>query len=83
MEPTLMSSKLTLITCSMLLLTGSLVFGQQQPLVEKYLLSGNFSQGEKDLEAHLEKTRKTIRRMITNSSFSAPCLQPNAYADQP
>lgn len=53
-----MSSKLTLITCSMLLLTGSLVFGQQQPLVEKYLLSGNFSQGEKDLEAHLEKNPK-------------------------
>ena len=39
----------------MLLLTSSFAFGQQQPLVEKYLLSGNFSQGEKALKAHLEK----------------------------
>ena len=50
-----MSSKITLIASCMLLLTSSFAFGQQQPLVEKYLLSGNFSQGEKDLKAHLEK----------------------------
>jgi hypothetical protein len=42
----------------MLLLTNSLVSGQQQPLVEKYLLSGNFSQGEQDLKAHLETNPK-------------------------
>ncbi|MDC3255946.1 hypothetical protein OAU93_00950 [bacterium] len=53
-----MFSKLTLVTCSMLLLTSSLVSGQQQPLVEKYLLSGNFSQGEQDLKAHLETNPK-------------------------
>jgi len=53
-----MFSKLTLVTCSMLLLTNSLVSGQQQPLVEKYLLSGNFSQGEQDLKAHLETNPK-------------------------
>ena len=56
-EP-LVFRKITLLTCSVLLMTSGLVRGQQQPLVEKYLLSGNFSQGEKDLQAHLKQNPK-------------------------
>ena len=53
-----MFSKITLMTCGLLLLTNGLVWGQQKPLVEKYLLSGKFSQGEQDLKAHLEENPK-------------------------
>ncbi len=53
-----MFSKITLMTCSLLLLANSFAWGQQQPLVEKYLLTGKFSQGERDLKVHLEKHPK-------------------------
>ncbi len=48
-----MLKQMTLITCSLLLLNSGLALGQQPPLVEKYLLSGDFIQGEQDLVAHL------------------------------
>lgn len=53
-----MFRKITLMTCSLLLIANSLAWGQQKPLVEKYLLTGKFSQGEQDLKAHLEKHPK-------------------------
>ena len=67
-----MFSKLTLVTCSMLLLTNSLVSGQQQPLVEKYLLSGNFSQGEQDLKAHLETNPKDDQQHWWDQKIKGP-----------